>query len=97
MDSMGRKRALGCYVFGIHGPFWDQIRDLQFVQDRAGLLRVRLVTSSVADRQQIQLTLEQRLPMVKLEFEYVPLIERNANRKRRYFVNALPTEAGDDH
>ena len=97
VDSMGRKRALGCYVFGIHGPFWDQIRDLQFVQDRAGLLRVRLVTSSVADRQQIQLTLEQRLPMVKLEFEYVPLIERNANRKRRYFVNALPTEAGDDH
>ena len=35
IDSSGRQRALGNYVFGIHGPFWDQIRDLQVVQDRA--------------------------------------------------------------
>ena len=72
VDSTGRRRALGCYVFGIHGPFWDQIRNLQFVQNKAGFLRVRIVTSSIANRNQIQLTLERRLPMVKLEFEYVP-------------------------
>ena len=94
IDSSGRKRALGPYVFGIHGSFWDHIRDLQFVQDRAGLLRVRVVANSRADRDQIQQTLEQRLPMVKLEFEYVSLIERNPNGKRRYFVGYAQTGAG---
>jgi phenylacetate-CoA ligase len=97
IDSSGRERALGPYVFGIHGPFWDHIRDLQFVQDRAGLLRVRLVTNSRADRDQIQRTLEQRLPMVKLEFEYVPLIERNPNGKRRYFIGSLQAGARSHH
>ena len=94
IDSSGRRRALGPYVFGIHGSFWDHIRDLQFVQDRAGLLRVRVVTSSKADKDQIQQTLEQRLPMIKLEFEYVSLIERNPNGKRRYFVGYAQTGAG---
>ena len=89
VDDSGRKRALGCYVFGIHGSFWDQIRDLQFIQDEAGLLRVRLVTNSGADRQQIQQTLERRMPMVRLEFEYVAAIERSLNGKRRYFVDHL--------
>jgi phenylacetate-CoA ligase len=89
IDSWGRERALGAYVFGIHGPFWDQIRDLQFVQDQAGLLRVRLAPTFRADREQIQRTLEHRLPMVRLEFEYVSLIERNPNGKRRYFVDGL--------
>jgi phenylacetate-CoA ligase len=90
LDSAGRSRALGCYVFGIHGPFWDHIRDLQFVQDRDGFLRVRLVTTPGADRGQIQQTLEQRLPMVKLEFEYVASIDRGYNRKRKYFVDGRP-------
>jgi phenylacetate-CoA ligase len=94
VDSFGRKRALGCYVFGIHTSFWDQIRDLQFVQDRPGLLRVRVVTNPRADRGQIQQTLERRLPMVQLEFEYVPVIERGSNGKRRYFVDGSRTGAG---
>lgn len=55
VDSSGRRRALGPYVFGIHGPFWDQIRDLQVVQDSAsGTLRVRLVVNPGTDRNQIQ-------------------------------------------
>lgn len=86
VDSSGRSRALGNYVFGIHGPFWDHIRDLQFVQDTDGLLRVRVVASPGADRGEIQQTLRQRLPMVSLDFEYVPVIERGQNGKRRYFV-----------
>jgi hypothetical protein len=45
-----------------------------------------VVTTPKADRHQIEKTLEERLPMVKLEFEYVPLIERNPNGKRRYFI-----------
>ena len=71
--------------FGIHGSFWDHIRDLQFVQDRAGLLFVRVVTNPKPDRHQIERILEERLPMVKLEVEYVTFIERNPNGKRRYF------------
>lgn len=52
-DRSGRKRALGPYVFGIHGSFWDQIRDLQFVQARVGCLRVLLVLEPAADRRQV--------------------------------------------
>jgi phenylacetate-CoA ligase len=87
IDSSGRGRALGNYVFGIHGAFWDHIRDLQFVQDTPGLMRVRVVASPQADRGQIQQTLQRRLPMVSLDFEYVPVIERGQNGKRRYFVS----------
>jgi hypothetical protein len=66
-------------VFGIHGSFWDHIRDLQVTQDRPGFLPVRVVTNPKADRHQTEKTFEERLPMVKLEFEYVPLIKRNPN------------------
>ena len=77
VDSSGRRRALGPYLFGIHGPFWDQVRDLQVVQDRPGLLRVRFVANPGADRDQIELTLLRRIPMARLEFEYVPVIARS--------------------
>ena len=87
VDNAGRARALGAYVFGIHGRFWDQIRDLQFVQEKAGSLRVRLVTSLGADKDLIERTLERRMPMARLEFEYVPVIERSPSSKRRYFVD----------
>ena len=58
-------------------------------------MRVRLVTNPEADRNQIQQTLAQRLPMVRLEFEYALLIERNPNGKRRYFVKGLQTDASN--
>jgi phenylacetate-CoA ligase len=86
IDGSGRRRALGPYVFGLHGPFWDQIRDLQFVQDRPGSLLVRLVANPRADSERIERTLERRMPMVRLTFEYVPAIARGPNGKRRYFV-----------
>ena len=89
VDSSGRRRALGPYVFGIHGPFWDQLRDLQVVQDSAGTLRVRLVVNPDADRDQIQRILRRRLPMVRLVFEYVAVIERSLSGKRPYFVDSL--------
>ena len=93
VDSAGRRRALGPYVFGIHGPFWDQIRDLQVVQVRAGLLRFRLTAKPGADRTLIQQTLERRMPMVGLEFEYVPVIQRSPSGKRRYFIDGLEAAA----
>jgi phenylacetate-CoA ligase len=91
VDSSGRRRSLFDYAFADldHGSFWDQIRDIQFVQDRPGSLRVRLVTSSGADKDQIQNTFKQNIPMAELEFEFVPAIERNPSGKRRYFVNDL--------
>lgn len=94
IDSSGRRRALGPYLFGIHGRFWDQIRDIQFVQSGTGVLRVRLVTIPGADKGEIHRTLAQRLPMVRLEFEYVPFIRRNPNGKRRYLVSDLQPPEG---
>jgi phenylacetate-CoA ligase len=95
VDISGRRRSLFGYAFGDldHGAFWDQIRDIQFVQDRSGSLRVRMVTNPHADRNQIQWTFEQRIPMAKLEFEYVSAIERSPSGKRRYFVDGLQTKA----
>ena len=92
IDNTGRKRSLFGYAFGVdldHGPFWDQIRDVQFVQDTAGSLLVRLVLEPGADKDMIRQTFERRLPMASLDFEYVPVIERSPSGKRRYFVSAI--------
>jgi phenylacetate-CoA ligase len=92
IDSAGRKRSLLAHAPGEdldHEPFWDQIRDVQYVQEKPGLLRIRLVADSWINKDQVQQTFERRLPMVSLEFEYVPHIERSPNGKRRYFISAL--------
>jgi phenylacetate-CoA ligase len=94
IDSSGRRRSLFGYVFGDEKSLiWDQVRDIQVVQDRPGALRVRFVASPGADKDLLQRTLEQRMPMVSLEFEYVSAIERTPSGKRRYFVNAVQTDA----
>ena len=95
IDSSGRRRSLFGYAFGDldHGAFYDQIRDIQFVQDKAGSLRVRIVLNLGAEKDQIQRTFEQRIPMAQLEFEYVSVIERRPNGKRRYFVDTVNTDA----
>jgi phenylacetate-CoA ligase len=87
LDNTGRRRSLLGYIFGIHGPFWDELVDLQMVQDRAGTLLIRVVGRPGADKDLIQNTLETRMPMVTLEFEYVPSIERTPSGKRRYFID----------
>lgn len=89
VDQSGRRRSLFDYAAADleHGPFWDLIRDLQFVQDRPGSLRIRIVASPGADRAEIQRTFEQNLPMADLEFEYVSDIQRSPSGKRKYFVD----------
>ena len=91
VDDSGRRRDLYAYAIGDldSGPFWDHVRDMQFVQDRPGFLRIRLVADPDVDKDHIQRTFEQRLPMAKLEFEYVSHIDRSASGKRKYFINAL--------
>jgi phenylacetate-CoA ligase len=95
VDTGGRRRALGPYLFGIHGPFWDKLRDLQVVQDHPGRLLVRLAADPGVDKDLVRLTLQRRMPMVELDFEYVPVIDRSRSGKRRYFVDSLqaPTPA----
>jgi phenylacetate-CoA ligase len=95
VDSSGRRRSLFGYAFGDldHDAFYDQIRDIQFVQDKAGCLRVRIVTNPGAERDQIQKTFERRIPMATLEFEYVSGIERSPSGKRKYFVDSLHADA----
>jgi phenylacetate-CoA ligase len=94
VDVSGRRRSLFGYAFGDldHGAFWDYIRDIQFVQDKAGFLRVRIVPNPGAEKDEIERTFEQRMPMAKLEFEYVSAIERSPSGKRRYFVDAMQAD-----
>jgi phenylacetate-CoA ligase len=91
VDSSGRRRSLYGYAFGDldESAFYDQIRDIQFVQEKAGFLLVRIVTNPGAEKGQIQRTFERRFPMAKLGFEYVATIERSPSGKRRYFVDGL--------
>jgi phenylacetate-CoA ligase len=98
VDSSGRRRSLFGYAFGDldHDDFYDQIRDIQFVQDRAGELRVRIVPSPIADRDYIQRTFDRRMPMARLDFEYVDAIERSPSGKRKYFIDGLNAAALED-
>jgi phenylacetate-coenzyme A ligase PaaK-like adenylate-forming protein len=91
VDNSGRRRSLFGYAFGDldHDAFYDQIRDIQFVQDKVGSLRIRIVTNPGAERDQIQRIFERRIPMASLQFEYVSVIERSPSGKRRYFVDGL--------
>jgi phenylacetate-CoA ligase len=95
VDSSGRRRSLYGYAFGDldHDAFYDQIRDIQFVQDKPGSLRLRIVTNPGAKRDQIQRTFEDHIPVARLEFEYVSVIERSPSGKRRYFVDRLNGDA----
>lgn len=95
VDSSGRRRSLFGYAFGDldHDAFYDQIRDIQFVQDQAGSLRVRIVTSPGAEKDYIQRTFVRRMPMARLDFEYVAAIERSPSGKRKYFVDGLHADA----
>jgi phenylacetate-CoA ligase len=101
VDSAGRKRSLFDYAAADleHGPFWDHIQDLQFVQDRPGFLRIRVVPNPGGDKELIQRTFTRHLPMVSLDFEYVPVIQRSPSGKRRYFVDSTPENgtANADH
>lgn len=89
LDNAGRRRSLFGYAFGNldHGTFWDQIQDIQFIQTAVGRLRVRLVTNPGADKDSIERTFGERMPMTSLQFEYVTSIERSRSGKRRYFVD----------
>jgi len=95
VDIAGRRRSLFGYAFGDldHDAFYDQIRDIQFVQDNAGSLGVRVVTGPGADRAYIEQTFVRRMPMAKLDFEYVSAIERSPSGKRKYFVNNLHADS----
>ncbi len=91
IDISGRRRSLFGYAFGDldHDAFYDHIRDIQFVQDQAGSLRLRIVASPTGNRELIERTFEQHIPLAKLDFEYVSAIERSPSGKRRYFVDLL--------
>jgi phenylacetate-CoA ligase len=95
VDSSGRRRSLFGYAFGDldHDAFYDQIRDMQFVQDKVGCLRLLIVTNPGADKDLIQRTFERHIPVASLEFEYVSAIERSPSGKRRYFVDGLQADA----
>ena len=99
VDNSGRRRSLFGYAFGDLDvdAFWDQIRDLQFVQDKPGFLLLRVVPNPGAERDQIRKTFERRFPMAKLEVEYVSAIERSPSGKRRYFVDRLATDATESN
>jgi phenylacetate-CoA ligase len=89
LDGSGRRWPAGVYIFGLHGEFWDQMHDFQFVQERPGHLLVRVVPSAGANKDLIERTLKSRMRMMTLDFEYMSAIERTENGKRRYLVNSF--------
>ena len=74
VDSSGRRRSLFGYAFGDldHDAFYDQIRDIQFLQKKPGCLRVRIVTNPGAERDKIQRAFEHRFPIARLELSMSP-------------------------
>lgn len=92
VDNLGRRRSLFDYAFADldHGSFFDLIRDVQFVQERPGFLRVRVVPTPGAGEGEIRQAFERNFSAVaELEFEHVPSIERSPSGKRKYFVSTL--------
>ena len=92
VDSSGRRRSLYGYAFGDldHDAFYDQIRDIQFVQDKPGCLR-RADSHEPGSRKRARSSgpSNGHIPVARLEFEYVSAIERSPSGKRRYFVDRL--------
>jgi phenylacetate-CoA ligase len=92
VDNLGRRRSLFDHAFADldHGSFFDLIRDVQFVQERPGFLRVRVVPAPGACEPEIRQAFERNFSRVaELEFEQVPHIERAPSGKRKYFVTTL--------
>lgn len=89
LDRDGARRAFGPYLFGIHNRFWDILSAIQFVQNQAGRLRVRVVLKSTEERAWLESFLRERFALVELDFEYVDAIARTAAGKHRYYINEL--------
>ncbi len=89
IDSDGRCRAFGPYLFGIHGDFWDRISAIQFQQREAGSLDVILVTKGEQNRVWLEDYLRKRFAVCLLRFEYVERIPTTAAGKYRYYVSLV--------
>jgi phenylacetate-CoA ligase len=89
IDSDGRRRAFGPYLFGIHDEFWDRISAIQFRQREIGWLDVVVVLKDKSHQIWLEEFLRKRLGICKLRFEYVAKIPTTAAGKHQYYISSL--------
>jgi phenylacetate-coenzyme A ligase PaaK-like adenylate-forming protein len=89
IDSDGKRRAFGPYLFGIHDDFWNRILAIQFLQQHPGQLDVKVVIRDNSDRSWLEDYLRKRFAVCDLHFEYVGQIPRTETGKHRYYVSQL--------
>lgn len=89
IDRAGQRRSFGPYLFGIHDEFWEKIRAIQFRQEQAGWLDVKVVPKRDADRRWLEKYLSQRFCHCDLRFSYVERIETTQQGKHRYYLSSL--------
>jgi hypothetical protein len=89
IDSDGKRRAFGPYLFGIHDDFWNRILAIQFLQQHPGQLDVKVAIRDNSDRSWLEDYLRKRFAVCDLHFEYVGQIPRTETGKHRYYVSQL--------
>jgi phenylacetate-CoA ligase len=89
VDSVGKRRAFGPYLFGIHDEFWDRILSIQFRQREAGWLDVVVVMKENSSRTWLEHYLGERFAVCDLRFEYVDKIPSTTAGKHRYYVSLI--------
>ncbi len=98
VTSDGREVTLTSLVFAQHFKAFSRIRQMQIVQDKAGVIKVRIARlgeyspGDEAELRRVMLgTVNGRL---EIDFDYVDEIERTAAGKHRFLIQRLPVKSG---
>ncbi len=89
IDKLGKQRAFGPYLFGIHSAFWEMVISIQFIQNVIGILHVKYIPSKFFSENQFCEFLNKRFFLFELEFEEVHSIERTQRGKHKYLIQNL--------
>ena len=89
IDRDGIKRAFGPFLFGIHSEFWDWVKEIQFVQRKAGALVCRVVLRTPTHKRRLEDFVRDRFASVEIEFEHLQSIAKTARGKHRYFLKEI--------
>lgn len=85
----GSQYAFGPFLFGIHNEFWDEIDNIQFLQDKPGEIVIKIVDNTHTRHEWLESFLKDRFKVVKVKTSYVASIDTTKSGKHRYFVNNI--------
>lgn len=88
---------LGPAIFGIHDAEWTRIRQLQFVQEKRGRIRICVVkspesTDSEVERYVTRLFAERFKGRVDMEVQFVNEVQQSGMGKHRFLIQKLPLD-----